>query len=53
MYKRDLSALRRFRRVHEFLTTNVVDGTQVKLQVLDQVVREMSQNGEEQDASTR
>ena len=34
MYKRDLSALRRFRRVHEFLTTNVVDGTQVKLQVL-------------------
>lgn len=53
MYKRVLTALRRFRRVNEFLTANPVDGTQVKLQLLDQVVRELSANAEEQDASKR
>lgn len=53
MTKKHRSALRRFRRVQEFLTTNRVEGTTVKLQVLQQVVREMSDSGEEQDASTR
>jgi len=53
MYKRVLTALRRFRRVNEFLTANAVEGTQVKLQVLDEVVRELSANAEEQDASKR
>jgi hypothetical protein len=53
MEKKQRSALRRFRRVQEFLTTNQVEGTAVKLQVLDQVVREMTSRGEEQDASDR
>lgn len=53
MEKKQRSALRRFRRVQEFLTTNQVEGTSVKLQVLDQVVREMTSKGEEQDASDR
>lgn len=53
MTKKQRSALRRFRRVQEFLKTNQVDGTTVKLQVLDQVVREMSAEGEEKDASAR
>lgn len=53
MYKKVMTALRRFRRVNEFLTKHVVDGTQVKLQVLDQVVRELSENAVEQDASKR
>ena len=53
MTKRQRSALRRFRRVQEFLKTNQVEGTTVKLQVLDQVVREMSAEGEEKDASAR
>jgi hypothetical protein len=39
--------------VKEFLTTNQVDGTQVKLQLLEQVILGMSHGGEEQDASTR
>ena len=37
MEKKQRSAERRFRRVHEFLTTNPVEGTAVKVQVLDQV----------------
>ena len=53
MDKKQRSALGRFRRVHEFLTTNQVEGTQVKLQVLEQVVREMTSKGEEKDASDR
>lgn len=53
MTKQQRSALRRFRRVQEFLTTNQVEGTTVKLQVLQQVVREMSAEGEAKDASMR
>src|SRR5258706_7638075 len=53
MNKKQRSALRRFRRVQEFLTTNKVAGTDVKLQVLDDVVRSMSDGGEEQDATQR
>jgi hypothetical protein len=53
MTKKGRIALRRFRRVQEFLATNAVDGTQVKLRVLEQVIRELAQSGEEQDASTR
>lgn len=53
MYKRHLTAQRKFRRADEFLMTNTVEGTQVKLQELQQVVRELSANGEEMDASTR
>lgn len=53
MEKKQRSAVRRFRRVQEFLTTNPVEGTAVKLQVLDQVVQEMTSKGEEQDASDR
>lgn len=53
MEKKQRSAQRRFGRVQEFLTTNPVDGTAVKLQVLDQVVQEMTSKGEEQDASDR
>lgn len=53
MEKKQRSALRRFRRVQEFLSTNPVEGTSVKVQVLDQVVRDMTSRGEEQDASDR
>jgi predicted RNase H-like nuclease len=53
MDKKQRSALRRFRRVQEFLTTHKVEGTTLKLQVLDEVIREMSDGGAEQDASTR
>ena len=53
MNKKQRSALRRFRRVQEFLTTNQIAGTQVKLQVLAAVIREMSESGEEQDISVR
>jgi hypothetical protein len=53
MQKRARVALRRFRRVQEFLTTNPVAGTTVKLQVLAEVIRTLSESGEEQDASTR
>lgn len=53
MDKKQRSALGRFRRVQEFLTTNRVEGTQVKLQVLEQVIREMTTKGEEKDASDR
>ena len=53
MDKRKRSALRRFRRVHEFLTSNEVEGTRTKLQVLDEVVQEMSGMGEAQDVSER
>lgn len=53
MDKKQRSALRRFRRVHEFLTANQVNGTQMKLQVLSEVIREMSGAGETKDASDR
>ena len=53
MDKKQRSALRRFRRVHEFLTANPVETTTVKLQALDEVIRQMAGNGEEQDAHDR
>jgi hypothetical protein len=53
MYKKHLNSQRRFYRVREFLTTNPIEGTQVKLQLLDQVVRELSVCGAEQDHSKR
>ena len=45
MYKKYRSAQRRFSRVKDFLTTNAVDGTQVTLQLLDQIVRELAECG--------
>ena len=53
MMKKQRSALRRFRRVQEFLTTNQVEGTKTKLQVLADVVNAMSSQGEEKDVTTR
>ena len=53
MTKKGRSALRRFRRVQEFLTTNAVAGTTVKLQALAQVIQELGATGEEHDATTR
>lgn len=53
MTKKQRAALRRFRRVHEFLTTHQLDATSVKLQVLQDVVRRMSEGNQEADASTR
>ena len=53
MNKKERAALRRFRRVQEFLTINQIEGTTTKLQVLGDVIRRMSQGGEELDASTR
>jgi len=53
MTKKQRSALRRFRRIQEFLTTNQVEGTKTKLQVLADVVSGMSSQGEEKDVSTR
>jgi hypothetical protein len=53
MDKKQRSALRRFRRVQEFLSTTQVAGTTVKLQVLDGVIRELSVTGEEQDVTNR
>jgi hypothetical protein len=51
--KRQRTAQRRFRRVAEFLTTNTVEGTDVKLQVLNGVIDGIEAGGEEHDASTR
>ena len=53
MDKKQRSALRRFRRVEEYLTRNAVSGTQVKLQQLTDVIRQMTGRGEEQDANNR
>jgi len=53
MTKKQRSALRRFRRVQEFLTRNPVEGTQTKVQVLADVVSAMSSQGEETDVTTR
>lgn len=53
MDKQKRSALRRFRRVHEFLTSNTVEGTSTKLQVLDEVLADMAGMGEEKDVSDR
>ncbi|MEX2177585.1 MAG: hypothetical protein WD801_02665 [Gemmatimonadaceae bacterium] len=53
MEKKARSALRRFRRVQEFLGTTEVAGTKVKRDELSEVVQEMSSSGEEQDASDR
>jgi hypothetical protein len=53
MDKKQRSAIGRFRRVTEFLNTNQVDGTAVKLQALAQVVRDMTGTGEERDVSDR
>jgi hypothetical protein len=53
MYKRYFSAQRRFIRVKEFLTTNPVEGTQVKLQLLDEIVRDLTEHGQEQDVNVR
>lgn len=53
MYKRYFSAQRRFIRVTDFLTTTPVEGTQVKLQVLEQIVRDLTENGQEQDVNVR
>lgn len=51
--KKQRTAQRRFRRVAEFLTTNKVEGTEVKLQVLNGVIDGIEAGGEEHDASTR
>src|SRR4051794_9438394 len=53
MDKKQRSALRRFRRVEEYLTRNAVSGTQVKLRQLTDVIRQMTSRGEEQDANNR
>lgn len=53
MDKKQRSALRRFRRAHEFLTSNTVEGTSAKLAALDEIIRQMTGTGEEQDASDR
>lgn len=51
--KKQRTAQRRYRRVAEFLTTNKVEGTEVKLQVLNGVIDGIEAGGEEHDASTR
>ena len=51
--KRQRTAQRRFRRVAEFLTTNTVEGTQVKLGVLNEVIEGIEAGGEEHDVSER
>lgn len=51
--KKYRSAQRRFTRVTDFLTTNPIEGTEVKLQVLREVVQSLAVNSERQDASTR
>jgi len=53
MDKNQRSALRRFRRVQEFLTRNTVSGTEAKLQQLNDVIGEMTSQGEVQDANNR
>ena len=53
MDKNQKAALRRFRRVSEFLTIHEVEGTKVKLQVLKGVMDAMSAGAEEQDANAR
>src|ERR671926_203104 len=51
--KRQRTAQRRFRRVEEFLTTNTVEGTNVKLQVLQHVIEGIETGAASHDASTR
>jgi hypothetical protein len=53
MDKKQRSALRRFRRVQEFLAKTQVAGTAVKAQVLDGVIQELSVTSEEQDVTQR
>ena len=51
--KKHRSAQRRFTRVTDFLTTNPVEGTEMTLQVLQDVVHDLNASSEQQDASTR
>lgn len=53
MTKKQRAALRRYRRVQDFLRKHQVPATSVKLQVLDDIIRKMSEGNEEYDASTR
>jgi len=57
MNKNQRAALRRFRRVQEFLSTNPVAGAAGELgkqaRVLAEVIQKISQDGEEMDASAR
>ena len=57
MNKTQLSALRRFRRVQNFLATNPnigpAEALGEQLNVLDDVIAKLTSNGEVQDASTR
>lgn len=57
MNKVQRSALRRFRRVQDFLARNPAVGSAEELgkqsQVLDEVLKKLTQTGEEQDASLR
>ena len=51
--KHQRNALRRFRRVQEFLAANEVAGTNAQVQALADVIQELSETGAEQDASHR
>ena len=51
--KHQRNALRRFRRVQEFLAATEVAGTNAQVQALADVIQELSETGTEQDASHR
>jgi hypothetical protein len=53
MTKTQRNALRRFRRVQEFLAANEVSETAAQVQQLSEVIRQLAENGAEQDVSLR
>jgi hypothetical protein len=53
MHKKQRNALRRFRRVQEFLAANEVPDTAAQVQQLSEVIRQLAENGAVQDVSVR
>lgn len=53
MNKVQRNALRRFRRVQEFLTANQVPGTAAQVQLLTELMAKLTETGAEQDVSHR
>jgi hypothetical protein len=53
MNRMQRNALRRFRRVQEFLAANQVAGTAAQVQQLSEVIRQLTETGAEQDVSGR
>jgi len=53
MHKRQRNALRRFRRVQEFLAANEVPETAAQVQQLSEVISQLAEEGAEQDLSVR